>query len=229
MIAFSRHRGFRLESTAFFTTYSRYAGARSKCGTSWCVHALPCLLCSHCSLWLVADLSFCWFGSFVKLGRSMETLLDPCREIVQKRLSQRSGSSSAATRQKDRTLWISLRSTAQTMLIAFPSNPEFRNSLILFLGNPRGFKIRLVLGWERIDAPLPPLRARPKCNFNHSRQLSPFPAVRWHIISLQEASEYVVHELLTNRFHVTHHEGCAILFNKDTFYPNVVVESIYPP
>ena len=28
-------------------------------------------------------------------------------------------------------------------------------------------------------------------------------AGRWHIITLQEASEYVDHELLTNRFHVT--------------------------
>ena len=29
--------------------------------------------------------------------------------------------------------------------------------------------------WERIEAPLPPLRPRPKCDFIHSRQLSPFP------------------------------------------------------
>ena len=28
-------------------------------------------------------------------------------------------------------------------------------------------------------------------------------AGRWHVITLQEASEYVDHELLTNRFHVT--------------------------
>ena len=52
-------------------------------------------------------------------------------------------------------------------------------------------------------------------------------AGRWHIITLQEASEYVEHELLTNRFHVTHHAGCAILFSKDTFYSNVDVKSIY--
>ena len=50
---------------------------------------------------------------------------------------------------------------------------------------------------------------------------------RWHIITLQEASDYFDHELLTNRFHVTHHAGCAILFNKDTFYLNVDVKSIY--
>ena len=52
-------------------------------------------------------------------------------------------------------------------------------------------------------------------------------AGRWHIITLQEASDYVDHELLTNRFHVTHYAGCAIHFNKDTFYPNVDVKSIY--
>ena len=188
---------------------------------------------------------------------------------------------------------------------------------------PRSLKIRLIF-WERIEAPLPPLRPRPKCNFIHPRQLSPFaerlelpfsndeilssceefdssgtdlfaslvkmseheilvhhmvdiqkataefreaserkPATsshknssskhfatrsivqrrlsinnwnpgprrgkedafekqiagRWHIITLQEASDYVDHELLTNRFHVTHYAGCAVLFNKDTSTP----------
>ena len=29
--------------------------------------------------------------------------------------------------------------------------------------------------WVRIEAPLPPLRPRPKCDFIHPRQLSPFP------------------------------------------------------
>ena len=52
-------------------------------------------------------------------------------------------------------------------------------------------------------------------------------AGRWHIITLQEASDYVDHELLTNRFHVTHYAGCAVFFNKDTFYPIVDVKSIY--
>ena len=50
-------------------------------------------------------------------------------------------------------------------------------------------------------------------------------AGRWHIITPQEASEYVDHELLTNRFHMTHYAVCAILFNKDTFYPKIDVES----
>ena len=170
--------------------------------------------------------------------------------------------------------------------------------------------------WERIEAPLPPLRPRPKCDFIHPQQLSPFPerlelpfssddilsgheeldssgndlftswarlgeheilvehvvdiekataefreaserkhatssdvnssrkrfatrsivqrrlsiyiwnpgprrvkedafeqqiARKWHVITLQEAFDYVDHELLTNRFHVTHYAGCAIL------------------
>ena len=43
---------------------------------------------------------------------------------------------------------------------------------------------------------------------------------------MQEAIEYVDHELPTNRFHVTHYGGCAVLFNKDTF-PEVEVKSIY--
>ena len=52
-------------------------------------------------------------------------------------------------------------------------------------------------------------------------------AGRWHVITLQEASEYVDHELLTNRFHVTHHAGCAVLFKMDTFHTNVDVKSTY--
>ena len=52
-------------------------------------------------------------------------------------------------------------------------------------------------------------------------------AGKWHVITLQEAIEYADHELLTYRFHVTHHGGCAVLFNKDTFFPDVKVKSIY--
>ena len=48
-------------------------------------------------------------------------------------------------------------------------------------------------------------------------------AGKWHVMTLQEAIDYVDHELLTNRFHVTHYRGCAVLFNKDTFE----VKSIY--
>ena len=52
-------------------------------------------------------------------------------------------------------------------------------------------------------------------------------AGKWHTITVQEAIEYVDHELLTNRFHVTHNGGCAVLFNKDTFFPDVKVKSIH--
>ena len=52
-------------------------------------------------------------------------------------------------------------------------------------------------------------------------------AGKWHVITLQEAIEYVDHELLTNRFHVTHCGGCAVLFNKDTSLPDIKVKSIH--
>ena len=50
---------------------------------------------------------------------------------------------------------------------------------------------------------------------------------RWHVLTLLEAIEYVDHELLMNRFHVTHYGGCAVLFNKDTFFPDVKVKFVY--
>ena len=37
----------------------------------------------------------------------------------------------------------------------------------------------------------------------------------------------LTNELLTNRFDVTHHGGCAVLFNKDTYLPDIKVKSIY--
>ena len=43
----------------------------------------------------------------------------------------------------------------------------------------------------------------------------------------EEAIEYVDHELLTNRFHVTHYGRYTVLCNKDTFFPDVKVTSIY--
>ena len=66
-------------------------------------------------------------------------------------------------------------------------------------------------------------------NFLHGREgaIEKQIAGKWHIITLQETIEYVDHELLTNRFRVTHYGGCAVLFNKDTFFPDVMVKSIY--
>ena len=52
---------------------------------------------------------------------------------------------------------------------------------------------------------------------------------KWYVITLQEAIEYVDHDILTNRFHVTLYRGCAVLFNKDkdAFHPNTEVKSLY--
>ena len=59
----------------------------------------------------------------------------------------------------------------QTTVIAFLRHPQQRNNSILFLvGYPRGLKIRANIG-KRIEAPLPPLRPRPGCEFNSV----PFP------------------------------------------------------
>ena len=44
-------------------------------------------------------------------------------------------------------------------------------------------------------------------------------AGKCHLITQQEGSEYVEHEILHERFHVTHFAGCAFLVHKDTFYP----------
>ena len=51
-------------------------------------------------------------------------------------------------------------------------------------------------------------------------------AGKWHLITLQEASDYVEHEILHERSHVTHFAGCAVLFNQDIFYPDISVKSI---
>ena len=52
-------------------------------------------------------------------------------------------------------------------------------------------------------------------------------AVKWHIITLQEAIEHLEHDFLTNRFHVTHYGWFVILFNKDTFFSDIKVSSFY--
>ena len=52
-------------------------------------------------------------------------------------------------------------------------------------------------------------------------------AGKWHVITLQESSEYLQHECLACRFRVSHFAGCAVLFNKDTFQPDLQVSSVY--
>ena len=263
----------------------------------------------------------------------METLLDPSRGIVQKSFLEEwvfvGGDSSDEQNVMDFPV---LHSTDHTDCIRDEHPPTPRpsrqpDSLPWELTRSQG----TAYFWESIDAPLPPLRPRPKCNFIHPRQLSPFrerqelpfsndeilcgyeeivssgtdlfaawvkvspyevlvqhmvdiqratadfreaserrPATssqtnsinkhfatrsivqktlsiynwnpgprrgkedafekqiagRWHVNTLQEASEYVDHDILTGPFHVTHCAGCAILFNKDTFNPDINVTSI---
>ena len=52
-------------------------------------------------------------------------------------------------------------------------------------------------------------------------------AAKWHIITLEEANEYLDSEYLKNRFYVTHCGGVAILLNKDTFHQDIKVTSFY--
>ena len=63
--------------------------------------------------------------------------------------------------------------TLITYVMIILQHPDHRDSPILFLVYLRGLQIRHILG--RIEAPLPPLRPRPKRNFIHPRQLSSFP------------------------------------------------------
>ena len=90
---------------------------------------------------------------------SMEILLDSQSGNRSKRPSWKSGSSSAATLLTNRMLWISLRSTALTTLIAF---------VMIILHHPRPSRQSDSLPWEptrpqdkayfweRIEAPWPP-------------------------------------------------------------------------
>ena len=52
-------------------------------------------------------------------------------------------------------------------------------------------------------------------------------AGKWHLITPQEASDCVEHEVLHECLHVNHFAGCAVLFLQDTFYPDISVKSIY--
>ena len=51
--------------------------------------------------------------------------------------------------------------------------------------------------------------------------------MKWHIIALQEAIEYLQHDSLTNHFHISHYAGCTVLSNQDTFDPDVRVSSVH--
>ena len=68
-------------------------------------------------------------------------------------------------------VWISLCSTAETTLIAYLKDPDHRDNSILFPGNLPGPRNKAYF-WGENEVPLPP--SRPRCNFIHPRQLSPF-------------------------------------------------------
>ena len=52
-------------------------------------------------------------------------------------------------------------------------------------------------------------------------------AGKWHIITPQDATEYIDHNAFMKRFHISQYGGCAVLFNKDTFYSEIEANSIY--
>ena len=54
-------------------------------------------------------------------------------------------------------------------------------------------------------------------------------AGKWHIITLQEATEHIDHSALMERFRICHYVGRAVFFNKDTFYSEIEANSIYLP
>ena len=51
-------------------------------------------------------------------------------------------------------------------------------------------------------------------------------AGKWHIVTLQEAFDYLDPDLFTNRFHVSHYE-IARCFSTKRLFPDVEVKSIY--
>ena len=48
-------------------------------------------------------------------------------------------------------------------------------------------------------------------------------------LAVQESIGFLEHDAITRQFHVAHFRGCATLFNKDTFGPDLQVKSIYAP
>ena len=54
-------------------------------------------------------------------------------------------------------------------------------------------------------------------------------AGKWQVITLQESIVYVDHELLTNRFHVTHYGGCVVLSSKDTLFLDIISRASFRP
>ena len=92
----------------------------------------------------------------------METLLDPGRRFIQESLYGRVGSAEdPMVHNTDHSEVISETPRVSKDSTSLPREPAKPHDEAFF--------------WERIEAPLPPLRLRPKCDFMHPRQLSPFP------------------------------------------------------
>ena len=56
-----------------------------------------------------------------------------------------------------------------------PETPRISKQFASLPWEPTRHQDKVFFFGERIEAPVPPLRPRPKCNFIHPRQLSPFP------------------------------------------------------
>ena len=121
------------------------------------------LLSSQFTIWQAfCCCCFCGWSSYVRLGLSMETLLDPCSDEQGfanfRALVQSPGNEGCISKTK-------LRDDA-------PPAPRPAGQPGALPWEPIGPQDKAYF-CERNEAPLPPLRQR--CNFIHPRQLSPFP------------------------------------------------------
>ena len=142
------------------TTIRRTSSRLFRCVVFVCLRIRASLLASASS-----EAPLC---PIVRFCLSMETLLDPGRRFVQESLYGRVGL------HRDQALPRILSSIKQITVNSSPRLPrvsKHSTSLPWETAKPQD----KACSWERIEAPLPPLRPRPKCDFIHPRQLSPFP------------------------------------------------------
>ena len=96
---------------------------------------------------------------------------------------------------------------------AFREAPERKHSR-----SHAGYRFDTGVPSPLTELPVTSTRKRRSCRKTHCGEVT---------ITLQESIEYLDHEFLTHRFHVTHYGGYSILFDKDTFHPNIKVTSVY--
>ena len=159
----------------FHTFFLSLPHARSKCVTSWCFQcalqdwlrtnhtnllnnsdSLVCVFFVHVRDYFQADPPFDQSSfvaafvaeiTYVRLGLSMETLLDPCWGLVQNKPTWRSGFLRATTLPMNKDLRLSLRpykaqATKLTSVMVILQHPDQRGSPILCPGNLLGTRIR---------------------------------------------------------------------------------------